>query len=222
VLIVARTFAAIGKVRDPVSGFTHLAGALLGVAALVHLLNKAVTQGTVWHVVSFAIFGSSLILLYTSSAFYHLLNVSEKSRLIFRKLDHVMIFVLIGGSYTPFCLGPLRGPWGWSLFGVAWGIAIIGIFFTIFWIDAPRWLSTSIYMFMGWVAVFAIYPMTQLLFPITLFWLVLGGVMYSLGAVIYAIKWPDPFPPVFGFHEIWHLFVLAGSACHFIGVNTIL
>ena len=210
------------KLKDPISGLTHLVGALLGVVALVYLVQRAASEGTVWHVVSYAIFGTSLILLYSSSAFYHLLDISEEAQVIFRRIDHVMIFVLIAGSYTPFCLIPLRGPWGWSLFGVVWTLAIIGVFLSIYWIHAPRWISTTIYLGMGWLALIAIYPITQVLSPTTLLWLVLGGLAYSFGAIIYVFKWPDPFPPVFGFHEIWHLFVLAGSLCHYIGVVNLL
>jgi len=210
------------KLKDPISGLTHLVGALLGVVALVYLVQRAASEGSVWHVVSFAIFGTSLILLYSSSAFYHLLDVSEEAQRVFRRIDHVMIFVLIAGSYTPFCLIPLRGPWGWSLFAVVWAFAISGVFLKIHWIHAPRWISTAIYLCMGWLVLVAIYPISQLLSPATILWVVLGGLAYTLGAVIYVTKWPDPFPPVFGFHEIWHLFVLAGSICHFIGVVTLL
>lgn len=215
-------FSFLKRMRDPISGLTHLAGALLGVFALIYLLERSAGEGTLWHVVSFSVFGASLILLYSSSAFYHLLDVSDEARLIFRRIDHVMIFVLIAGSYTPFCLVPLRGPWGWSLFAVVWGLAFVGVFLSIYWIHAPRWISTSIYLGMGWLVVVAAYPLSQTLNPDTLWWLVLGGVAYSLGAVIYVLKWPDPFPPVFGFHEVWHLFVLAGSTCHFFGVVSIL
>ncbi len=130
-----------------------------------------------------------------------------------------MIFMMIAGTYTPFCLVPLRGYWGgWSIFGVVWGgIAILGIFFKLFYIYAPRWLSTSLYVLMGgWISVIAIYPIIKNI-PAGggVFWLAGGGISYTVGAVVYATKKPDPWPNVFGFHEIWHLFVLGGSFCHF-------
>src|SRR5688572_413789 len=135
----------MARLKDPVSGLTHLGGALLGVVALAYLVDKALDRGTAWHLFSFSVFGVSLILLYSSSAFYHLLDVSAEARVIFRRIDHTMIFVLIAGSYTPFCLVSLRGPWGWSILGIVWGLAIFGFFLTLFWIEAPRWLSTGIY-----------------------------------------------------------------------------
>ncbi|MEI6805951.1 MAG: hemolysin III family protein [Myxococcaceae bacterium] len=208
--------------RDPVSGLTHLLGALLGVVALVYLLIKSAHHGTSKHTVSFGIFGVSVILLYTSSAFYHLLNVSEQARVIFRKIDHSMIFVLIAGSYTPFCLIPLEGTQGWILLSVIWGLVFVGLGVKLFWLHAPRWISTGIYLLMGWMAVFVFAPLSEALTPSGFFWLITGGLFYTVGAVIYAIKRPNPFPPLFGFHEIWHLFVLAGTASHFASVNSLL
>ena len=132
-------------IKDPVSGFTHLAWAVLSVVGLIFLVLTAVFNGEgAWDIVSFSIFGVSLILLYTFSSLYHLCNVSEKASAILRKFDHIMIYVLIAGSYTPIALGPLRGGWGWSIFGVVWGIAIIGVFLTIFCFKAPRWITTSL------------------------------------------------------------------------------
>ena len=132
-----------------------------------------------------------------------------------RKLDHIMIFVLIAASYTPFCLIPLRGVWGWSIFGCVWTIAVIGIVFKLFWIHAPRWISSSIYVFMGWIALVGIVPIVRALQPGALFWLFAGGVLYTAGAIIYAFKRPNPFPAMFGFHEIFHIFVVLGTASHF-------
>ena len=203
------------KLREPVSGLTHLAGFLLSVAALVLLITYAAMQGTPWHIVAFAIFGTSLILLYGASSLYHLLPLSPRGINILRRLDHIMIFVLIAGTYTPVCLVPLRGAWGWSLFGVIWGIAISGIFLSLYWINAPRWLSTLIYLIMGWLIIIAFYPLVQTIPIGGVVWFVLGGLFYSAGAIIYGLKRPNPFPGVFGFHEIWHLFVMAGSFCHF-------
>ena len=204
-----------GKIRDPFSGFSHLFGAFLSVAGLSTLVTLAARRGTSWQVVSFAVYGASLVLLYTASSLYHLLPLSKQGRKIFRTLDHTMIYMLIAGTYTPLCLVPLRGGWGWSIFGVVWGLAFAGIFLSIFWLAAPRWLSTAIYLLMGWVCIVAIYPIVTLLTAEGLFWLVSGGLFYTVGAIIYTLKKPNPWPGRFGFHEIWHLFVLAGSACHF-------
>ena len=203
------------KFRNPVSGLTHFAGVLLSIVALILLETYATIQGTSWHIVAFAIFGISLILLYGASSIYHLLPLPPRGTTILRRIDHAMIFVLIAGTYTPICLIPLRGVLGWILFGVIWGIAIVGIFLALFWINAPRWLSTLIYLIMGWLIVVAFYPLVQTIPLGGIIWLILGGLCYSVGAVIYALKRPNPVPGIFGFHEIWHIFVMAGSFCHF-------
>lgn len=202
------------RLKDPVSGLTHLFGALLSVAGLVVLLYFAVTGGTVWHVVAFAIFGASLILLYSASAVYHLLPLSERGSLVLRKIDHMMIYILIAGTYTPICLIALRGTWGWSLFGAIWGLAAAGIVLNSFWLRSPRWLATLIYVFMGWLVVVATIPLIRAISWAGAGWLLAGGMFYSAGAVIYAVKRPN-IAPGFGFHEIFHLFVLAGSLSHF-------
>jgi hemolysin III len=203
------------KFRDPVSGLTHFVGFLLSIAALVLLVTYSAIQGTTWHIVAFAIFGISLMLLYGASSMYHLLPLSARGISILRRIDHAMIFVLIAGTYTPVCLISLRGVWGWSLFGIIWGIAITGIFIAIFWINAPRWLSTLIYLIMGWLIMIAIYPLVQAIPFGGIVWFVLGGLCYTSGAIIYALKRPNPVLGIFGFHEIWHIFVMAGSFCHF-------
>lgn len=192
-----------------------MAGALASIVGLTLMVVYAAIRAEAWHVVSFSIFGTTLILMYTSSFLYHALNVSKGVLQVFRKIDHIMIFMVIAGSYTPICLVPLRGPWGWSIFGIVWGIAFVGIFLKVFAMNVPRWISTVIYLSMGWMCVIAVYPLVKTLEPVCLFWLALGGLFYSVGAVIYALKKPDPFPGIFGFHEIWHIFVLLGSASHF-------
>lgn len=208
--------------KDPASALTHFVGAVLSVVGLVALLYKAVAFGTLWHVISFAVFGLSLTLLYSASTIYHALDLSPELTLILRKIDHIMIFVLIAGTYTPFCLLPLRGVWGWSIFGAIWALAILGLVMSLFWIDSPRWLSTGIYVLMGWLIIIAIYPLSQAVTGASLTWLVVGGVLYTGGAVLYATKWPNPWPGKFGFHEIWHLFVMAGSLAHFLSVWALL
>lgn len=206
------------RLKDPVSALTHLAGALLSVVALAVLVQRGVSRGTPWHIVSYAVFGASLILLYTASTVYHAVHASPRVTLALRKLDHMMIFLLIAGTYTPFCLVALRGPWGWSLLGVIWGCAVIGMAVKLFWMGAPRWLSTSFYVLMGWAVVVAAYPLARAVGTGSLSWLAAGGLLYTAGAVCYASKWPNPWPGRFGFHETWHLFVMAGSAAHFAAV----
>ncbi|MCP5326162.1 MAG: hemolysin III family protein [Oceanospirillaceae bacterium] len=135
-----------------------------------------------------------------------------------KRLDHMMIFVLIAGSYTPFCLIPLNGTLGWTLFAVVWGIAAAGILTKMFWLHAPRLLSTALYVGMGWLVVFMIKPLSNSLNEGAMFWLVSGGAFYTVGALVYAFKWPDPLPERFGFHDIWHLFVIAGAASHYVSI----
>ena len=201
--------------REPVSGVTSFVSACLAIAGLVLMVIAAAHYGGAWHIVSFSVFGASLILLYFSSALYHLLPLQEKGVKILKRLDHMMIFVLIAGTYTPFCLVPLRGLLGWSLFGIIWGLCVIGIFKKIFWLHAPRWISVGMYLGMGWLSVVFIYPLAKMLPHGAIIWLALGGLMYTVGAIFYAVKWPNPFPKVFGFHEIWHLFIMVGSFSHF-------
>lgn len=208
------------RVKDPVSGFSHLFGAVLSIAGLVLLIVFATMFGEgAWDIVSFTIFGTGLLLLYTFSSLYHLLKVGETATRVFRKFDHIMIYILIASSYTPICLGPLRGAWGWSIFGVVWGLAIIGIILSAVWINAPRWLTTILYLAMGWAVIIAIYPMITIFKSLgalsSLAWLLAGGIFYTIGAVIYGLKWPPLKNKYFGFHEIFHIFVMLGSLCHF-------
>jgi len=208
------------KIKDPFSGFSHLLGAVASIVGLVFLIIYAAKYGEgAWDIVSFTIFGVGLLLLYTFSSLYHLLNLGPTGTSVFRKFDHIMIYILIAATYTPICLGPLRGAWGWSIFGVVWGLAFIGTFLTIFWINAPRWLTTSLYLIMGWTVIVAIYPMITIFASLealpSLLWLLAGGIFYTIGAVIYGLKWPKINCSWFGFHEIFHIFILLGSLCHY-------
>lgn len=208
------------KIKDPISGFSHLIGALLSIVGLVLLIVFASKYGEgAWDIISFSIFGAGLILLYTFSSLYHLLNLKEKVTTILRKFDHIMIYILIAATYTPICLGPLRGPWGWTIWGIVWGLAMIGIILTSVWINAPRLLTTAIYLAMGWTVIVAIYPIITIFSSLnalgSLWWLVAGGFLYTIGAIIYGLKWPHFKNPYFGFHELFHLFILFGSFCHF-------
>ncbi|EGB14829.1 channel protein, hemolysin III family [Pseudodesulfovibrio mercurii] len=204
------------SLRDPVSGLTHCIAAALAVLGTVLLIVRATGPALPWHIVTFSIFGGGMILLFTASTLYHWLPVNDRWVRVLRRVDHSMIFFYIAATYTPICLIPLRGPWGWSIFGVIWGLAIGGIVMKVFWITAPRWLSTGIYLAMGWLVLVGVYPLVQAMSPASLIWLVAGGLVYSLGAVIYALKWPNPFPRHFGFHEIFHIFVIGGSFCHYV------
>lgn len=205
----------VRKLHDPVSGLTHFIGALMAVAGLVALVIKASNPFKPWHLTTYSVFGAGMILLYTASTLYHWLPVSDKGRARLRRLDHMMIFVLIAATYTPFCLIPLRGPWGWGIFGTVWSVAVMGMVFKLFWIHAPRWLSAAMYVCMGWIAVVGIVPLVKALPPGALVWLFAGGLLYTAGAVIYALKRPDPLPRIFGFHEIFHVFVMLGTLAHF-------
>lgn len=202
-------------IREPVNALTHGLGALGSVAGLILLLNEAISRGSVSQIIAFSMFGLSMILLYTASSLYHAVHVKEKTLELFRKLDHSMIYVLIAGTYTPVCLLALEGNLKWGLFITVWTLALIGIIKKFLWMQAPRWLSTAFYLGMGWLAVFifpALYDKLPLAF---LIWIGVGGLAYSVGAVIYGVKKPNPIPNWFGHHEIWHLFVLAGTFSHF-------
>ncbi len=199
--------------REPVNGLTHLAGALIASVGLVVLL--AASAGRADQLVAFGIFGFSLIALYTASALYHLLPLSPAGIARLRRLDHMTIFVLIAGTYTPFCLLALDGIWGVGLLGLIWGLALCGILLKLLWMDAPRWLSVILYLGMGWVALVAAPALFRAVPAGGMAWVLAGALVYSAGALVYGLKRPNPIPGVFGFHELWHLFVMAGSACHF-------
>ena len=207
--------AASSRLKDPVSGLTHFVGVLLSLAALGALLWKTSHPLRPWQLASCAVFGTGLILLYTVSTLYHWLLLPEKGSALLRKLDHIMIFVLIAATYTPFCLGPFRGALGWSMFAAVWGIALLGTVFKLFWMDAPRTVSTLLYVGMGWIVVLGAGPVIRGLEGGALFWLVAGGLLYTAGAVVYATRKPDIFPRWLGFHEVFHVFVMLGSSAHF-------
>ena len=201
----------LSKFREPVSGLTHLFGAILSILGL----NILIQHSVITYKSSLIVFGISLILLYTASSVYHLVSASDKAIMILRRIDHSMIYVLIAGTYTPICMIALKGRLGSSLCAAIWALALTGIILKIFWFNAPRWLYTFFYVFMGWIAIFAIYPLTKAISFSGILWLIAGGVSYTIGAVIYAAKWPKITSELFGFHEIFHIFVLLGSFCHF-------
>lgn len=206
------------KFREPVSGFSHLAGALLAAAALAVLLYTAISNGNLWQIVAFSVFGSSMILLYSASATYHLVNASERAIRILRKLDHSMIFVLIAGTYTPVCLILLRDSVGYIMLTVIWSCAIIGIVLKMFFMNIPRWLYTGVYLLLGWLALAVIVPLFKAAGLAAVMWLLAGGLFYTAGGIIYALKRPNIISDWLGFHEIFHMFVILGSISHFIMV----
>ncbi len=206
--------------KDPFSGLSHLIGAILSLVGGLALVIPLYHRGEMVKAYSFAAFGAGLILLYSASAAYHLAILNTKGNTILRRIDHMMIYILIAATYTPICLIALPRVWGWSLFGVIWAMALGGVILTLFVINKPRWATVAIYLVMGWMALLAFVPLLQAVPPTGIFWIVLGGAFYSLGAIVYARKQPDPYPGVFGFHEVWHLFVMAGSLCHYLAMFT--
>lgn len=210
------------EVRDPYDGLrpwsaiTHGVGAALAVAGTVALLARSATLGKWLLFGLFAVYGLSMICLYTASTLYHCLNVSVPGRLALRKYDHCSIYLLIAGSYTPLCLTVLRRSGGVPLVIAVWTLAVAGTVLTIAKLGIPRWLTSAIYIFMGWLALFAIVPIYRALPAEGFFWLLAGGVLYTVGGVLYAVKWPGRDNPRFGCHEIFHVFILLGSVAHFI------
>ena len=205
-------------IREPGSALTHFIGMLMAVFAAMPLLVKAAVSGGHITLTAMAVFMASMILLYGASATYHSVNLTGRSLKIFRKIDHMMIFVLIAGSYTPVCLITLGGQLGYRLLGLVWSIAIIGILIKAFWITCPKWFSSLIYIAMGWVCVLVFGQLLDSLPPAAFLWLLAGGIIYTIGGVIYALKLPifNASHKYFGSHEIFHLFVMGGSICHFI------
>lgn len=201
--------------RDSFSGFSHLIAGLLSIAGLVFLIFQALDGGDIQDLVGFIIFGTGMILMFLASAVYHLYNGNHEMIVHLKRLDHIAIFFMIAGGYTPLCLSPLRDDYGYALLISVWSVAIAGTLLKIFWLQAPRMLSTAIYLLLGWACIFAIYPMLNNMSSPALWWMLAGGISYSVGAIVYGIKRPDPWPGIFGFHEIWHLFVIGGAYCHY-------
>jgi hemolysin III len=190
---------------------THLVGAVLALAGAIVLVVLAAMSGDPWKVVSVAIYGVTLVVLYSFSTLYHSLQGRAKN--ILREMDHQSIYLLIAGSYTPFCLVTLRGPWGWSLLGIVWGLAVIGSLQELRPKNEARVLSVVIYLLMGWVALAALFPLLQALGPGGFAWLAAGGLFYTVGIVFYALD-----TRLTHAHGVWHLFVIAGSATHYIAI----
>jgi hemolysin III len=202
------------KLREPVSGLTHLGAAIIaagGLAVMVYIGRDSVTK-----TISLVVYGVSLVLMFAASAAYHLIKSSPPVTKLLRKLDHSAIYLLIAGTYTPICLYFFSGFWRWGLLGIIWVMAASGIAIKIFFINPRRWLTTAIYLLMGWLSIMAINEIISNMPTPALIWLVLGGLFFTLGAVVYIIRKPNFYPGVFGFHEVWHIFVILGCLCHFI------
>jgi hemolysin III len=204
------------NLREPVNGLTHFFAALVAVAGLIALIIigwKSITKE-----VALSIYGTSLILLFAASATYHLVKAKPSVIVILRKFDHSAIYLLIAGTYTPICAIMFTGFWKWGLLTIIWSFALIGIIVKVFVINAPRWLNAGIYVVMGWLCVAAINEMLKALPTGALIWLIVGGAVYTLGAVVYSSKIFNFVPGKFGFHEVWHIFVILGALAHFIAI----
>lgn len=205
-------------IKDPGSAITHFIAMIMTMAAAAPLLVKAWLDGGALTVLTLAVFIGSMILLYAASTIYHTLDISPKVNQLLRKIDHMMIFILIAGTYTPVCLVVLGDRTGWMLLALVWTIAIAGILIKAFWITCPKWFSSLLYISMGWVCVLAFSRIVTALPPAAFVWLLTGGIIYTAGGIIYALKLPifNARHKYFGSHEIFHLFVMGGSFCHYV------
>ena len=206
----------IKKLREPVNGLTHFFAAIVALIGLVILL--IVGWGSLDKTLALTVYGISLVLLFAASAAYHMVKANPRVLEILRKLDHSAIYLLIAGTYTPFCTIMFDGFWKWGMLAIIWSLALIGIVVKIFIINAPRWLNAGIYLVMGWLCIAAIGEMLRVLPPWALTWLLIGGVIYTLGAIVYITKTMNFWPGKFGFHEVWHIFVILGALAHFIAI----
>lgn len=206
------------KIKEPGSAITHFIGMMMAMFAAIPLMIKTVRQPDMIHVLSLAIFALSMILLYGASTVYHTFDKSDKINAILKRCDHMMIFILIAGTYTPICLIVLRGKLGISLLFLIWIMAIAGICMKAFWVNCPKWVSSVIYIAMGWTCVIAFTTLLNSLSKAAFGWLLAGGIIYTIGGIIYALKLPifNTKHKYFGSHEIFHLFVMGGSFCHFV------
>ncbi len=199
------------QAEEIANSVTHAIGVGLAIAALVVLTVFAALKGDPWRVVGFSVYGATLVFVYAASTLYHSFQ-SPRVKRLFRELDHVAIFLLIAGTYTPVTLIAMRGPWGWTIFGLIWALALVGIAAKFTLARRVRGLSTTLYLVMGWMVVVAVGPLLESVPPGLVLWLLAGGIFYSLGVIFWALH-RMPFH-----HAVWHLFVLAGSTCHFIGM----
>lgn len=205
-------------IKDPGSAITHFIGMLMAIFASIPLLIQAAAESEPVYLISLSIYAVSMILLYAASTSYHTFDISKKVNTILKKFDHMMIFILIAGSYTPICLLALPPKTGLPLLALVWTIALVGIVVKAFWVYCPKWFSSVLYIGMGWTCVLAFGHLLNELTKTEFFWLLMGGIIYTIGGVIYALKLPvfNKLHKNFGSHEIFHLFVMGGSACHYV------
>lgn len=211
-------------IKEPGSAITHFIGMLMAIFAAVPLLIKAAHEPSRIYVISLAVYSASMILLYAASTTYHTFDISAKINTILKKWDHMMISVLIAGSYTPICLLVLKGKTGLILLAIVWSFAIIGILIKAFWVYCPKWVSSILYIGMGWTCVLAFTQILNSMSHTSFIWLLTGGIIYTVGGIIYALKLPifNNKHKNFGSHEIFHLFVMGGSMCHFVVMYALL
>lgn len=216
--MTAKLKSKLTKVKDPGSALTHFIAMILAIIAATPLLLKAEQDLGNTHVSALAIFILSMIGLYAASTIYHTLDISPKVNQLLRKIDHMMIFILIAGTYTPICMIVLGDRTGWTMLTLVWGIAIVGILINALWITCPKWFSSLIYIAMGWICILAITKILSSMPKAGFMWLLAGGVIYTVGGIIYALKLPffNSRHRYFGSHEIFHLFVMGGSLCHYV------
>ena len=201
------------KLREPINALTHLVAA--GISFIGFFVLLFFGWGDISKVVTFLIYGISLILLFLASGIYHSAISQDSTLLKLRKFDHSAIYLLIAGTYTPICIHFFSGFWQYGMVALIWGLAIIGVLVKIFIINSPRWITAGIYLMMGWLAIIGVQEIIRTMPIPAIFWLVIGGLMYTIGALIYITKKLDIKPGVFGFHEVWHVFVILGAFSHF-------
>lgn len=211
-------------IKEPGSAITHFIGMLMAIFAAVPLLIKAAHEPSRIYVISLAVYSASMILLYAASTTYHTFDISAKINTLLKKWDHMMISILIAGSYTPICLLVLKGKTGLILLAIVWSFAIIGILIKAFWVYCPKWVSSILYIGMGWTCVLAFTQILNSMSHTSFIWLLTGGIIYTVGGIIYALKLPifNSKHKNFGSHEIFHLFVMGGSMCHFVVMYALL
>ena len=211
-------------IKEPGSAISHFIGMLMAIFAAVPLLIKAAHEPSRIYVISLAVYSASMILLYAASTTYHTFDISAKINTILKKWDHMMISVLIAGSYTPICLLVLKGKTGLILLAIVWSFAIVGILIKAFWVYCPKWVSSILYIGMGWTCVLAFTQILNSMSRTSFIWLLTGGIIYTVGGIIYALKLPifNSKHKNFGSHEIFHLFVMGGSMCHFVVMYALL
>lgn len=216
--MTAKAKQRLARIKDPGSAFTHFVAMILAMIGVVPLLLKASREPGHLHTAALTVFILSMIGLYAASTIYHTLDISPKINQLLRKIDHMMIFILIAGTYTPVCLIVLGDGTGWTMLALVWGIAAVGILINALWITCPKWFSSLIYIAMGWVCILAVTKILSSMPMAGFMWLLAGGVIYTVGGIIYALKLPffNSRHQYFGSHEIFHLFVMGGSLCHYV------